>query len=191
MSDAARRLLVIGAFVAGCAPAETRADALASLYDSATLRYWKARYTASTAKFNQLIIRPALPGRLQSELERVRFEFSLPEEQTGQQAPLRGDSLQYYCDRRSGTVYSPVLSLKFLDDLTLAYTWREAHGGAIDEVFNYVAQLKYRAPGDFPGRRYPPAADRVVHSRQRSARCRFGRAFVGTIYDGAGVHRGP
>jgi hypothetical protein len=155
MSHAAQRLLLLGALVAGCAPAQTRADALARLYDSATLRYWKARYTASTAKLKQLIIRPALPQRLQSELERVRFEFPLPDEQTGEQAQLRGDPLQYYCDRRSGTVYSPVLSLKFLDDLTLAYTWREAHGGAIDEVFNYVAQLKYRAPDDFPGQRYP------------------------------------
>ncbi len=154
MRRATRRLLLLGAFAAACAPAQTRADALSRLYDFGTLRYWKARYTASTARLEQLIIRPALPGRLQRELERIRFEFPLPEEQTRQQAQLRGDPLQYYCDRPSGTVYLPVLSLRFLDDLTLAYTWREAHGGAIDEVFSYVAQLKYRAPGDFPGRRY-------------------------------------
>jgi hypothetical protein len=155
MCRATRPALIFAAMIAAHAPAQTRADLLAHLYDDATMRDWKARYRVSTAKLNELIVKPASPPRLQSELARVRFEHPLPEEQTGKQFDMRGDPLQYYSDPGTYTVYLPVLSLKFLDDLAIAYTWREAHGGAIDEVFNYVAELKYRAAKDFPGGRYP------------------------------------
>jgi len=137
--------------------AQTRAEALSSLYDDATLRYWQGRYEISTAKLKDLIIQPGLPSRLESKLAMVHFEHPMPRDQNGQQAALRGDPLQYYsnADPNQPQVFLPVLSMKFLDDLCVAYTWREAHGGSIDEVFNYVAELKYRKSKDFPGGRYP------------------------------------
>lgn len=60
---------------------------------------------------------------------------------------------------KGDTVYVPVLSLKFLNDILLANAWLYYHGfdpGTIDE---YVAMLKYRDASNFPGGRYPRPLD--------------------------------
>jgi hypothetical protein len=60
-----------------------------------------------------------------------------------------------YLDGGRPTVDLPVLSLKFIEDLSTAYAWRHLHGYTLEPVDEYIAMLKYRAPGDFPGGRYP------------------------------------
>jgi hypothetical protein len=50
----------------------------------------------------------------------------------------------------------PALSLKFLDDLSLAYAWLWANGCSLETPAEYVSMLKYNGPEQFPGKRYPP-----------------------------------
>jgi hypothetical protein len=55
----------------------------------------------------------------------------------------------------SPTVVMPALSLMFLEDLCTAYAWLWANDYSLETIDEYVAMLRYRKPGDFPGGRYP------------------------------------
>ena len=63
----------------------------------------------------------------------------------------------FYAGRERGvaTIWLPVLSLKVIEDLSLAWAWRQLHGYSLEPFDEYVAMLKYRAPADFSGGRYP------------------------------------
>ena len=58
-------------------------------------------------------------------------------------------------ERGRPTIWLPVLSLKVIEDLSIAWAWRQLHGYSLEPFDEYLAMLKYRAPGDFPGGRYP------------------------------------
>lgn len=58
-------------------------------------------------------------------------------------------------ERGRPTIFLPVLSLKFIEDLCVAWAWRQVHGYSLEPFDEYVAMLKYRAPADFSGGRYP------------------------------------
>lgn len=63
----------------------------------------------------------------------------------------------FYAGRERGvaTIWLPVLSLKVIEDLSLAWAWRQLHGYSLEPFDEYLAMLKYRAPADFSGGRYP------------------------------------
>jgi hypothetical protein len=48
----------------------------------------------------------------------------------------------------------PVMSIRFLADLAVAYAWLDAHGYTMESVTDYVSMLKYQDPARFGGR-YP------------------------------------
>jgi len=48
-------------------------------------------------------------------------------------------------------VRAPVMSLRFIEDLSVAYAWRHTHGYSLEPIDEYVAMLKYRPAGDFAG----------------------------------------
>lgn len=72
--------------------------------------------------------------------------------------PGKGDSpLDVYSIAKRGqpTVVFPILSLKFIEDLSVAYAWRHVNRHSLEPIDEYVAMLKYRRPQDFPGGRVP------------------------------------
>ncbi|WP_022950059.1 M48 family metalloprotease [Methylohalobius crimeensis] len=72
--------------------------------------------------------------------------------------PLKGNGpLNAFSGRIDGipTVVLPVLTLKFIEDLSMAYAWRHVYQYSLEPIDEYLAMLKYRRPGDFPGSRLP------------------------------------
>jgi len=70
--------------------------------------------------------------------------------------PLRGmdrSPFDFYT-MRDGTVTMPAMSIRFLADLALAYTWLEVNGYSMEPVADYVSMLKYQSADRFGGR-YP------------------------------------
>ena len=75
-----------------------------------------------------------------------------------QEIPLKGNGpLDVYSYRRAGVgnIVFPVPSLKFIEDLSVAYAWRHVNGHSLEPIDEYLAMLKYRRPQDFPGARVP------------------------------------
>jgi hypothetical protein len=71
--------------------------------------------------------------------------------------PLKGSSpLDAYSrwDVNDKTVVLPVLSLKFIEDLSTAYAWRYVNQFTLQPSDEYLAMLKY-CPEKFPGARVP------------------------------------
>lgn len=50
----------------------------------------------------------------------------------------------------------PVISLKFVEDLSIAYAWLHAKGYRLEPIDEYMAMLRYKRVQDFPNGRYPP-----------------------------------
>ena len=119
---------------------------VSSLYDTATLEYWKARYEKSTQKILDTVIVPALTAEERQKLRDARLDFPLYSELD------KGNPLSFYAPG-DGRVVMPVLSLKFLDDLCTAYAWLQINGYGLETISEYTAMLAYR---DFPSGRYPP-----------------------------------
>jgi hypothetical protein len=72
--------------------------------------------------------------------------------------PLKGESpldAHAYLDGTTPTVVLPVLTLKFVEDLSVAYAWRHVNRYSLEPMDEYVAMLKYRRPTDSPGGRVP------------------------------------
>lgn len=123
---------------------------LSSMYDSATLAYWKTRYPANTEwNFENLILAKLKPDE-RAAVGNVALRFPLAAE--GRAA---GDPLAFYASAPPPAITMPVLSIKFLDDLSVAFAWLEVKGYSTETVADYLAMLKYRDARDFPGGRYP------------------------------------
>jgi len=72
--------------------------------------------------------------------------------------PMRGRSpLAIESSVIAGTpfVTAPVSSLKFIEDLSVAYAWRYTNGYSLEPTDEYLVMLKHRPAGDFPGGREP------------------------------------
>lgn len=59
--------------------------------------------------------------------------------------PLEGDLV----------VIAPVLSMKFIEDLSIAYAWRFQKRFSLEPMDEYLSMLKYRSSKDFPGGELP------------------------------------
>lgn len=137
-----------GLFLILLLPIAVHAKDWSSLYDDVTLAYWQTRYPRSIEwNFKNVILRVLTPAERRA-LAGVTLQF-----------PLRGfksDPLEFYASLNPPTVTIPILSVKFFDDLSIAYTWLSVNDYSPETVTNYVAMLKYNPPGRFPGGRYPP-----------------------------------
>jgi hypothetical protein len=70
--------------------------------------------------------------------------------------PLRGENpLDAYSNSKDRVVVLPVLSLKFIEDLSAAYAWRHVNRYSLEPIDEYLAMLKYRRPDKFPNARVP------------------------------------
>jgi hypothetical protein len=126
-----------------------QAQSLAEIYPEQALAGDRARFEQRLGQLYQRGLWDFLEGPERQALADVRLRF-----------PLIGanrNPFDFYAYQDAGTptVDLPVLSLKLIEDLCLAWAWRHVHRYSLEPFDEYVAMLKYRAPGDFPGGRYP------------------------------------
>jgi hypothetical protein len=117
------------------------------LYSNSELQKSKPRYEKRIQQLYQTGLRDFLTGKEKRALSGVDIQL-----------PLRGDHpLDVYAyTKRRPTVVFPVASLKFIEDLSLAYAWRHVNRYSQEPIDEYLAMLKYKKATDFPGGKYPP-----------------------------------
>ena len=121
---------------------------LSSLYDDQTLSYWKGQYKNLRWNFEKQVLGALTPA----ERRRLgRVQLDLPLRAPGE---LAGDPLVFYVAR--GRIVMPIQSVKFFDDLALAWAWFRVRGESTERVFDYIAMLKYRKPSELGLRQFPP-----------------------------------
>jgi hypothetical protein len=123
------------------------------MYDIRQLQQEKLRYEQHLgASYRR--IRSLLTAQERSALAGVRVEVPLIGGQTG-------SPFDFYTMGQAGraSIFLPVLSLRFLEDMATAYAWLEHHNYSLGTLEEYITMLRVRNPSDFPGRRYPPPLD--------------------------------
>ena len=119
----------------------------ADMYPDAVLRNDAARYERRIGELFRYGLWDFLRGAEKQALADPRIDL-----------PLKGSSpLDAYAHRPGGrpTVVLPVLTLKFIEDLSVAYAWRHVNRYSLEPMDEYLAMLKYRRPADFPNGRVP------------------------------------
>ena len=161
------RLAALGLAALATSGAAPHAQGLDEIYPRAALVKDQSRFEQRVRDMFERGLWDFMDGAEKEALSGLRLNF-----------PLIGHHrhpLDFYAYRDGGrpTVDLPVLSLKFIEDLSTAYSWRHVHGYTLEPVDEYVAMLKYRAPGEFPSGRYPgplsalgvPAVPRLAERR--------------------------
>jgi hypothetical protein len=125
------------------------AQSFASMYDMPKLQQERPRYEQRIGNVYRRI------AALLTEPERralagVRIEFPLIGAQTG--TPVDFYTMGHI---KSATVFMPVLSLLFLEDLATAFAWLHHHDDSLDTIEGYVTPLRSKKATDFAGGRYP------------------------------------
>lgn len=124
------------------------ADFPKSMYGFAKLQQEQVRYERVINEFYKTILLRQLDERERDALLGKTFlEF-----------PTVGSQLlEFYTKWQSdrATVFLPVSSLLFLEDLTTAFAWLHVNGYSAETVEEYVTMLKYKDASEFPGGRYP------------------------------------
>lgn len=146
MSRAAALALAAG--LASFSPAVAHAGDIDTLYDDAVLGQWQPRYAAGVRWNYENVLRRRLTADERRALADVTLEF-----------PLRSPVLEpfaYYAERPR--IVLSTQSLKFFDDLCVAYAWLSRNGYLFETAFEYAAMLKYRRAADFGGRLPAPFA---------------------------------
>ena len=78
----------------------------------------------------------------------VRIKLPLPD---GPASPLN-----FYSSPSGPTVFLPLFSLLFLEELTTAYAWLYSQNYSLETIDEYLAMLHFKPAAAFPGGRYPP-----------------------------------
>jgi hypothetical protein len=120
---------------------------MSDLYDQQTLAYWGTKYKISTQKILDQVIRPVLLGEEKRAIGDLQLDFPIyPPPQ------LMATPFAFYSDLRGPVAVFPIISLKFLDDLCIAYAWLQIHGYTLETISDYMAMLKYQRfpPGSTP-----------------------------------------
>lgn len=120
------------------------------LYNDVTLRQLQESYSISTRDIYTRLIWLNLSSQEKQALRQVRLDFPL--HSSGRS---RGQPLGFYTTRDLSTIVMPAYSLKFLDDLCVAYAWLQINDYTLETVSEYVGMLKYRNANDFPRGRFP------------------------------------
>lgn len=131
------------------APTGLPAADLSMLYPDEVLIERKERYEPHIRwNFDNLVIGTLTPSE-RAGLGPVTLAVPLRGE-----GLYRGNPLAFYA--RGATIYVPVMSVKFFDDLTLAWAYFEVNNLSIEPVTDYLGMLKYRDPVELGGRFPPP-----------------------------------
>ena len=117
-----------------------RAAGYGSLYSDAELAHWRDRYRPGVMGNLHDVLMPRLEPAERRALANLRIEIPLRAED--------GHPLNFYA-YPSGTVVLPAMSLKFFDDMTIAYAWLWKNGYSPETALEYVGLLKYGKESDF------------------------------------------
>ncbi|OQW34313.1 MAG: hypothetical protein A4E19_02310 [Nitrospira sp. SG-bin1] len=130
------RLLAICAVTLPCV--SVGAD-YTSLYDSTTLQAAAETYNKNlTGTWNEDLV-SRLPPSDREKAGQIRLRFP----------PVGTDRspLSFSADASLRRVYVPTLSVKFLDDLAIAFAWLDHHGCDSSAAFDYVGMIRYQKFG--------------------------------------------
>jgi hypothetical protein len=125
------------------------AQGVAELYPKEVLAGDQARFEQRLGQIYRLGLWDFLDGPEKQALADVELRFPL--------VGANNHPFDFYAGAERGrpTVWLPVLSLKMIEDLSVAWAWRHLHGYSLEPFDEYIAMLRYRAPDDFAGGRYP------------------------------------
>jgi hypothetical protein len=127
--------------------ASANADFPKGMYDGAKLEQEQVRYKRIINKFYQVLSEHLDKRERHAQSGKIILDF-----------PLKGKQLfHFYIDGSydRATIFLPVSSLLFLEDLTTAFAWLHVNDYSAETVEEYVTMLKYKDASDFPGGRYP------------------------------------
>ena len=121
------------------------------LYTAADLEPDAARLKSVVHKIYSIGFKPVLTREELARLGEFQFDFPLP----------RGndDALNFAATTDGRYLIMPLMSLKFLEDMTTAYAWLFQNGMSLSTIDLYFAMLRYREPARFPGGRPPKILD--------------------------------
>ena len=142
-----RRLAWLVVLLVGLTAAEASAQHrdYGTMYDDALLASRQKAYSDVVLWNLQNVFLPKLTVEERRKLQILSVNFPL-------RGPERG--LYEYFAERSGRVVMPVISIRFLADLSLAYAWLDTNGYTMETVSDYISMLKYQDASRFGGR-YP------------------------------------
>jgi hypothetical protein len=125
------------------------AQSFAYMYDMPTLQQEKPRYEQRIGNvYGRIAALLTEPER--RALAGVRIECPPRGAHTG--TPVDFYTMGHV---RSATVFMPVLSLLFLEDLATAFAWLQHHDYSLETIEAYITLLRSKKATDFPGGRYP------------------------------------
>ncbi|WP_372947365.1 phage exclusion protein Lit family protein [Mariniphaga sp.] len=120
------------------------------MYSKQDLSYWQTRYPANISwNFNDLMLGKLYPKEKYNAFG-TKLEFPLTP-----YGEMAGSPFSFYAAVPHKTIYIPISSVKFIDDLAIASAWLEQNGYSQETVMDYISVLKYsfnRFPkGNIPG----------------------------------------
>ncbi len=127
-------------------------------------------WTAQVAAAPEIYSKQQLAGdkdrytkRFQFLLQKGLWDFMTPDERRALKGvvvrhPMRGDNplaVKALVFKGTPIVQAPVPSLKFIEDLSVAYAWRSGKNYSLEPMDEYLVMLKRRPAEAFPGGRVP------------------------------------
>ena len=134
------------------APAQTAGSSpFADLYDDRTLDYWHRRYHPNLRyNFDTLIIGSLSPDE-RAGVRGLVFDVPVRHE---------GDPLTWFARPGSQPLITvSTASVRFLDDIAIAFAWLETNGYSVESISYYASVLKYRPLGQLPSGTHPAPLD--------------------------------
>ena len=99
------------------------ANNFSKIYSTDELTYWQTRYGPNLAwNFEDLILKK-LSRNERANAFGVRLEFPLTPEEGFSNTPF-----PFYASVQDKVIYAPISSIKFIDDLSIAYSWLVGNG---------------------------------------------------------------
>lgn len=111
---------------------------VATLYPDATLSQKRPRYAENIRWNLDNVILGSLSHQVRSQIGGVQIEFPLHK--------ARREPFAYYSYPAQRRIVMSVNSIKFFDDLSVAYIWLAENRYATTTIIDYAAVLKYCAP---------------------------------------------
>jgi len=141
-----RILVFVSTLLLSAALTQVQATDLSGLYSTDYLQERHDRYEpALSSNFNRLVLGSLTPlERSQLGIVTLKLPLRAPGEASG-------DPLTFYA--KDSSVVIPIQSVKFLDDLSLAWGYAWSKDLSLENVTDYVAMLKYQKP---PAAGFPP-----------------------------------
>ena len=109
-----------------------------NIYSAEQLSYWQTRYAPNLVwNFEDLILKK-LARNERANAFGVRLEFPLIPDEGFSNSPF-----SFYASVLDKVVYAPISSIKFIDDLSIAYSWLVGNGFSTESLIDYIFCLKY------------------------------------------------